>query len=199
MLNHESSNGRPARTLAWGRRLDRRPGRRLMPDPVGRRPASRASLGLHVPGWSQNDLKAKPALPAARRGRSSSLAVRASIPGEPKLLQPTSYLEYGKRLLRVRPQQPPPKAPRPKVPTSVLTEPQARDRGTESVVLGPVQVRPGKTELGQSLVLACGPRVRIHLSLDTETKGGGWCAKNRYPSPAGDTVVTPWIPTEQTT
>ena len=110
--------GRPY--MAWGRRLDRRPGRRLMPDPVGRRPASRASLGLHVPGWSQKDLKAKPALPAAHRGRSSSLdrsslAVHASsMPGEPKVLQPTIYLEYGKRLLRGRLQQPPPKAPKSK-------------------------------------------------------------------------------------
>ena len=32
--------------------------------------------------------------------------------GEPKLLQPTSYLEYGTRSLRGRPQQPPPKAPK---------------------------------------------------------------------------------------
>ena len=33
-------------------------------------------------------------------------------PGEPKVLQPTSDLEYGKRLLRGRPQQPSPKAPK---------------------------------------------------------------------------------------
>ena len=33
---------------------------------------------------------------------SSLLAVRASMTGEPKLLQPTSYLEYGTRLLRGR-------------------------------------------------------------------------------------------------
>ena len=42
----------------------------------------------------------------------SSLAVHASMTGEPKVLQPASYLEYGKRLLRGRPQQPPPKAPK---------------------------------------------------------------------------------------
>ena len=38
------------------------------------------------------------------------IGVRASsMPGEPKWLQPTSYLEYGTRLLRGRPQQPPPR------------------------------------------------------------------------------------------
>ena len=44
----------------------------------------------------------------------SSLAVRASMPGEPKLLQRASYLEYGVLSLRGRPQQPPPKAKAPK-------------------------------------------------------------------------------------
>jgi len=47
-------------------------------------------------------------------GRQSSVEahwLRAST-GEPKVLQPASYLEYGTRLLRVRPQQPPPKAPK---------------------------------------------------------------------------------------
>ena len=54
-------------------------------------------------GWRPSD-------GGRRRGRSSSLAVHASsMPGEPKWLQPTSYLEYGKRLLRGRLQQPPPR------------------------------------------------------------------------------------------
>ena len=65
-------------------------------------------------GWRPSD-------GGRRRGRSSSLAVHASsIPGEPKVLQPTSYLEYGTRLLRVRPQQPPPKAPKAKVGATPL-------------------------------------------------------------------------------
>ena len=39
-------------------------------------------------------------------------SARRCRPGEPKLLQPTSYLEYGTRSLRGRLQQPPPKAPK---------------------------------------------------------------------------------------
>ena len=53
----------------------------------------------------------RPAVPRCARhlACSSLLAVRASMPGEPKVLQPTSYLEYGTRSLRGRPQQPPPR------------------------------------------------------------------------------------------
>ena len=44
-------------------------------------------------GWRPSD-------GGRRRGRSSSLAVRASMPGEPKVLQSSSYLEYGPLSLR---------------------------------------------------------------------------------------------------
>ena len=43
--------------------------------------------------------------------RCRNVLSRCIAPGEPKVLQPTSYLEYGTRLLRGRPQQPSPKAP----------------------------------------------------------------------------------------
>ena len=75
-----------------------------MCEPDRAEPASAPRLG-----WRPSD-------GGRRRGRSSSLAVHASsMPGEPKSASayklPREY-GYGTRLLRVRPQQPPPKAPK---------------------------------------------------------------------------------------
>ena len=109
------------RGRCWSGRRDRR----LLVEQLSVSAAGRAG--------PKHDLKAKPALSAVRRGRSSSLdrsarcvstlrragqsgasyvacvrrpsdgwrkAVAPCRPGEPKVLQPASYLEYGTRLLR---------------------------------------------------------------------------------------------------